>query len=361
MLSYEIYNYYSFVNDKLEEMNRVFNILFDWREKYNDKCEHILNKILTSRTSSSGNETHYIIPNGGIVKIFDETMEELQKKFNAITVTIKYGEIKKEIETYKSNYNIMPDYIEEFFGHTDYMLEVYQEWIQNLKSKEHAIRLGEEITKYEKIFLTCQETYKNFLSLYTDKKNNIEKEKTMEIQLLDVEFNLEEFNSVLESINEVYYELGNIMYPNIGGIQYEKLKIVKIESGSIWSILFGNENILAAVAKFLNKTIDLVFNKFTIEGKLSRQQGINNAINDSLEMAKTLKEMGYEVDSSKENIQKAFLCSTQSLLNIASKSAKIKVNDEVHELKADLKIKYLEENKKLLLTDGKDINNESKE
>ena len=99
MLSYEIYNYYSFVNDKLEEMNKVFNILFDWKEKYNDKCEHILNKILTSKTTSSGNETHYIIQNGGIVKSFDEVMEELQKSFNAITVTIKYGAIKKEIET----------------------------------------------------------------------------------------------------------------------------------------------------------------------------------------------------------------------------------------------------------------------
>ncbi len=104
----------------------------------------------------------YIIPNGGIIKIFDETMEELQKNFNVITVTIKYGEIKKEIETYKSSYNIMPDYVEELFGHTDYMLEVYQEWIQNLKSKEYAIRLGEEITKYEKIFLHVKRHIKIF-------------------------------------------------------------------------------------------------------------------------------------------------------------------------------------------------------
>lgn len=360
MLSYEIYNYYSFVNDKLEEMNKVFNILFDWKEKYNDKCEHILNKILTSKTTSSGNETHYIIQNGGIVKSFDEVMEELQKSFNAITVTIKYGAIKKEIETYKAENKIGADYIEEFFGHTDYMLEVYQEWIQNLKSKEHAIRLGEQITKYENIFSTCKNVYENFLSLYTDNEE-AESQKTIEIQLLDVEFDLDEFNSVLDSINKVYYELGNIMYPNIGETQYEKLKIVKIESGSIWSILFGNENILSALAKFLNKTIDLIFNKFTIEGKLSRQQGINSAIKDSLEMAETLKKMGYEVDDSKADIQKAFICSTKNLVNIASKSAKIKVNSEIHELKDNLKIKYLEENKKLLLTDGNDIDNEDKE
>lgn len=151
------------------------------------------------------------------------------------------------------------------------------------------------------------------------------------------------------------------MYSNIGGIHYEKLKIIKIESGSIWSMLFGNENILQAIAKFLNKTIDFVFNKFTIEGKLPRQQGIHNAIKDSLEMAETLKEIGYDVDESKEEIQKAFLCSTKNLVNIASKSAKIKVNDEVHELNDTLKVKYLEENKKLLLTDGNDTNNESKE
>ncbi len=58
------------------------------------------------------------------------------------------------------------------------------------------------------------------------------------------------------------------------------------------------------------------------------------------------------MDESKENIQKAFLCSTQNLLNIATKSAKIKVNNEVHELKSDLKAKYIEENKTLLLTEG---------
>lgn len=360
MLSYEIHNYYSFVNDKLEEMNKIFKILFDWKEKYNDKCEHILNKILTSKIVTSGNETHYILQNGVIVKSFDETMEELQKNFNAITVTIKYGAIKKEIETYKVENNIKADYIEEFFGHTDYMLEIYQEWIQNLKSKEHAIRLGEQIIKYEKIFSTCKKVYENFLNLYTGNEG-MEGKNTIEIQLLDVEFDLEEFNSVLDSINKVYYELGNIMYPNMGGTQYEKLKIIKIESGSIWSILFGNENILSAVAKFLNKTIDLIFNKFTTEGKLSRQQGMNNAIKDSLEMAKTLEEMGYNIDESKENIQKAFLCSTKNLVNIASKSAKIKVNDEIHELNDNIKIKYLEENKKLLLTDGNDIDNENKE
>ncbi len=183
----------------------------------------------------------------------------------------------------------------------------------------------------------------------------------MEIQLLDVEFNLEEFTSVLRSIDEVYYELGNIMYPNCGGINYEKLKIIKIESGSIWTKVFGDKNILSAIAKFLNKTIELLFNKFTIEGKLSRQQGINSAIKDSLKMARNLKEMGYEVDESEENIQKAFLCSTQNLLNIATRSAKIKVNDEVHELKSDLKTKYIEENKTLLLTDGNSIDKNDEE
>lgn len=360
MLSYEIYNYYSFINNKLGELEEVFKIVFGWIEKYGDNCEQILSKILTANTNSLSDGTHYIVPNGGIVKSFDETMISLQKNFNAISVTIKYGEIKKEIETYKKKNSIQSDYIEEFFGHTDYMLDVYQEWIQNLNSKKYGIRLGEQITKYEKIFSTCKNVYENFLSLYTGNEE-VESQKTIEIQLLDVEFDLVEFNSVLDSINKVYYELGNIMYSNIGGTKYEKLKIIKIESGSIWSILFGNENILSAVAKFLNKTIDLVFNKFTIEGKISRQQGISNAIKDSLEMAETLKEMGYDVDESKEDIKKAFLCSTKNLVNIASKSAKIKVNDEIHELNDNLKIKYLEENKKLLLTGGNDTNNESKE
>ena len=360
MLSYEIYNYYTYVDDKLKEIEQIFKTLFDWKDTYNIECAIILNKILTCKTVISGGETHYILSNGGIVKSYDDKMEELQKNFNAITVTIKYGAIKKEIETYKIQNNIREDYIEELFGHTDNMLEVYQSWIQNLKSKEHAIKLGQEITKYESIFLTCKNVYKNFLDLYS-KNETIDDKKTIEIQLLDVEFDLDEFNSVLDSINKIYYELGNVMYPNIGEIHYEKLKIVKIESGSIWSILYGNESILLAVAKFLNKTIDLVFNKFTLEGKISRQQGINNSIKDSLEMAKTLKEMGYDIDESKEDIKKAFLCSTKNLVNIASKSGKIKVNGEMHELNDNLKTKYLEENKRLLLTDGNESENKDEE
>ena len=87
----------------------------------------------------------------------------------------------------------------------------------------------------------------------------------------------------------------------------------------------------------------------------------SNRLVATVEMAETLKKMGYEVDDSKADIQKAFICSTKNLVNIASKSAKIKVNSEIHELKDNLKIKYLEENKKLLLTDGNDIDNEDKE
>ncbi len=115
MLSYEIYNYYSFVDEKLKEIEQIFKILFDWREEYSNSCEQILIKILTANTNSSSAGTHYIVPNGGLVKSFDETMENLQKNFNAISVTIKYGEIKKEIETYKIKNNIKSDYIEEFF------------------------------------------------------------------------------------------------------------------------------------------------------------------------------------------------------------------------------------------------------
>lgn len=353
MLSFEVYNYYYFVNNKLKETEEIFELLFKWKEEYSDTCEQILSKVLTCKSISAGDGTHYVIPNGGIVKSFDETMGELQKNFNIITVTIKYGEVKKEIENYKIKNNILPDYIEEFFRYTDFMLEVYQSWIQNLNNKQHAIRLGEEIIKYEKVFLTCKKIYENFLNLYTDDKNMIEKEKIFEIQLLDVKYDLKEFYSILESINEIYYELGNIMYANDGGIVYEKLSIVKIESGSVWSKLFGDENILSTLAKFLNKTIDLIFNKYTLEGKLNRQQGINKTIKESLEMAELLKEKGYNVDESEENIQKAFLCSTKHLVNIATKSSKIVVNGEVHELKSELKQKYIEDNKINLLEEGK--------
>lgn len=97
-----------------------------------------------------------------------------------------------------------------------------------------------------------------------------------------------------------------INYKVENSIEYEKLKIVKIESGSLLSIILGDKNIIEAIGLLLNKTINLIFNKYTQEGKIYRQNELARTLKETVELGEELKKVEYDISSSEENIEKTF-------------------------------------------------------
>ena len=342
MQSYEIYNYYKFIIEELEKMSNYMESLFKWQEEYSDVINTSMYKILSSRTSTSGNDIHYIINGGKIKEEYNNIKNKLKKEFEIIPFTILFGNINGRIKDYKINNNIPKDYIESFIEETNNFLTIYQNWWKE-ENVSNFIELGNEIISYKDMFFTIKGMYMNFINLYTENNfyENLNKKQSIEIQLLDVKFNLEEFNDILESINVLYNEIGNILYPCKGSCKFEKLKIIKIESGSIFADLLGDEGILKVIAKVLNKAADVIFSKFTFEGKVGRQEEINHMLKEQLDLKKEIEDTGIKLDVGDEEIQKAYIIATKNLTKIISSTTKIKINDEIHEIKGKDKNNYL--------------------
>ena len=342
MQSYEIYNYYKFTIEELEEMSNYLESLFKWQEEYSDVIKTIVYKIISCGTSTSGTDVHYIVKGGKIKEEYNNIRNKLKEEFGIIPFTILFGNINGRIKDYKINNDIPKDYIESFIEETNKFLTIYQNWWKE-ENVSNFIELGNKIISYKDMFCTIKNMYMNFINLYTenDLSENFNNKQSIEIQLLDVKFNLEEFNDILNSINVLYNEIGNILYPYKGSCKFEKLKIIKIESGSIFADLLGDEGILKVIAKVLNKAADAIFNKFTFEGKVGRQEEINHMIKENLDLKKEIEDTGIKLDVGDEEIQKAYIIATKNLTKIISSTTKIKINDEIHEIKRKEKNNYL--------------------
>ena len=357
MLSYQLLEYYKLVLQELNKFKESMNFLLEWENDYSKTIMTILPKILSSRTSTSGNDVHYIIRDGKIISDFDAIMKNFKNNFKFVDTLTIYGSIKQNIGQYKEINNIEKDYIDIFFNETDSLFAVYQDFIQNDNLKEKAVAFGQEVCKYKITFNTCQHTYQNLINLLTINKNMINENsnyKEITIQLLNVEYNLQEFSEKLNNINEVYTEIGNLLLKDGNSIEFEKLRIVKIESGSLLSDIIGNTAIIGVLALLLTKTIQWAFNKFTTEGKIGRHTELSKCLKEEINLGEEMKKYGYDISDSKQTIEKTYNAISKNLLNLARSSAKIKVDDEVYSIKDNLSISYLQESTKLYLQESND-------
>jgi len=202
------------------------------------------------------------------------------------------------------------------------------------------------------------EKFINRLEFSHDIEKN-ENYKEFQFHFYNSNFKYKDFLNNLTSIGILYNELRLVFNVN----DFE-LQIIKIESGSLLGKILGNDNIIESLAYLLKKCIDLIFNKFTLEGKLLRKKELMDFIEKSAEFPKKCEELGLKLNEdhknlAKENISKAYAVISGEILKMAAQSYKISIDNEVFSIQDKLTEKYLEEGKKLILTENTTANNGS--
>lgn len=141
----------------------------------------------------------------------------------------------------------------------------------------------------------------NFISEKT--QNNISYTDDQDLGNLELYFQKEEISfkgnlSIMSTINELYEDLCNIF--NVSLTEYE-LKILKIESGTLFLNLEGHEQIIELIKTVLTFLGGLYFTKYTKQGRFDTD--LKNTMN-LLELTKMAEEIGLTVDNTdKENLQ----------------------------------------------------------
>lgn len=157
--------------------------------------------------------------------------------------------------------------------------------------------------------------------------------------LLPSELSLNQFALKLISIDVIYNELCSLL--DISTSEYP-LVICKIESGSLWAKVFGNDRIIALMLDFLNASASYIYRNFTNEGKLSAIPRKVEIVNSVLDFTSKLEAEGLNVIEAKEYIAKSAVKITKELNSLLDGQAEITINNKKHSIGEEIQKKLLE-------------------
>lgn len=330
MLSYQLLNYYEFIEKELEILGETLVPIFDWVEKYKEFISKTNTQILKSSVSTSGNNKIYTVANARIKENYADIVKEFKSKFSSYIVFDTVGKFKQKITEYKKQNSIeAEDAISLLIKETDDLFAAYDEFQKDDTEQTKFINFANKLVEYKVLYKNSKIKNSDFIKLTTDIGNlEINKEEKLKIQLLDVEYSLKEFSDNLQYIDEAYNEIGNLIYADTSSVSYRKLQILKIESGSLFSEIFGDKTIIEIFTKILRKAIQWVYGKDEKDIELERHTKLAKALKDDAEIMQMLSEQGCDIEDSKQILSKALNIISKDMLNLAKSSYNIKVNDE---------------------------------
>jgi hypothetical protein len=172
-------------------------------------------------------------------------------------------------------------------------------------------------------------------------------ENRLEIYLSsETDFHL--FLEKVTALEQIYEELCHLL--NVSP-QREPLKIVKIESGSVWTRLTGNQAVVTAIAGAISKAAHYVYRNHTKEDQLASIPNKVGTIESVLHLHDELKKRGIETRDLDEHIKIASVRVGNHLEKLFEGEEQIEVNGEVIALTPGGQLKLIEKKQVALIAD----------
>ncbi|MFP3042040.1 hypothetical protein LQZ19_09510 [Treponema primitia] len=351
MTSYELMALY---DNMLVEINKLSSYTTDILKLLDgiDRKIDIINDLVISR----GLDTNSISQITNSRREIINQVDTFATNFDMLKNHLDLINIKKSISDKKTQ-NLYLNFTDEI-NNIEELLSLYDEVTTKIysyiKSKNHNDlmvmfrSINVALNKYKEINNEYKKISEYVKRLETEiGKDMAESGAEIYLHFFNENIDFSKFIEHFNSIQIIYDEIG--YYINSETID---LKIIKIESGSFLDKLLGDKNIIKIICEILDKLIVLIFNKFTFEGKLARKKELADYLVTEIDLFEKLKSAGIDVDdSAKENLNKTFTIISKEVLNLASSSSRIQVNEKTYSVEESMGEKYLTEYKTLLIED----------
>ena len=349
MTSYELIELYDEVLIDINKLKPYSDDIIDLLKLVDISIDFIIDEILKYGLSSSSTMSNVLDKRKEII----EKVTNFANNFDMLKNHSGLIEVRQKIETKKQ----MPSFknFENEINNILLLLDIYsvttQDIYEYIKSKDHSLlikmfkSLKNASNKYNEIINEYRKL-KEFVVLLEDasKEEATENEEEMYLHFYNEESNFDSYLEHFSSLLIIYNELRSILKSNI------ELKVIKIESGSFLGKLLGDKNIISLLTEILQKCFDLIFKKFTFEGILTRKKDILDFLKEELNIIEKCKTLGIEIgDENREIINKTLAIVSGEVIKLASKSTKIRINDQILNIEETISEKYLLENKTSLI------------
>lgn len=356
MTSYELFELHKEVITDLSELDKYISDIKNISKTVSESTDVLMRPLLQSGIDSNtqriiiGERNKILQLFGGFINNFDmlknhEIIIKIQQK-------IAY---KKTLERFS-------DFGEEFTqidGILKQIEDTTKKIYEYVKTKNAGllVEVLNSISKTDTIYSTFEKSFEQLNKFIHQLENSRHLENNVEYKNLQIQFynkniDYNDFINNLIALRNIYDELRRLF--NINGYD---LQIIKIESGSLLEILLGHNNVVEVISYLLKKCIDLIFSKYTMEGRLTRKKELMEFLERSAEFPEKCAELGLELDEhdkqlAKENLSKSYAIISKEVLKMITKSAKIKVDNDEFSIQEKLSEKFLEESKILMLSEN---------
>ncbi|QXE20008.1 hypothetical protein [Clostridium sp. 001] len=351
MTSYELLDFYE------ELLNEMQNL-----SAYNDTLSGLLNEI----NKNQDNLLNLIYPDTFDINNANILGELSSRKAAVISCVQKFamdfdilGNHQKLIRSRDAIETIFKKYQLELEDEKNKIINLLDEYdqvtstiYQYVKSRSNSIivelinKTSLIVNNYNK-FVSNYQNIKSFMLKTENKIEEKEDEKILKLHFYDKHINPEYFIKNIQAVKNSYEIMCQIL--NVSLSEHE-LKILKVESGSLFLSIIGSASVISAFAFLMKKTIDLVFNKYTFEGQVLRCKQILDLLGKDAEITEKYKKLG--IDINEENAYKYNYKLVKSIGTLVRQTAKVKIDDKIFSLEDHLKQKYLEESKTLLIKEA---------
>lgn len=154
----------------------------------------------------------------------------------------------------------------------------------------------------------------------------------------------------LKAIQVIYSELCRVL--NVS-VPEHPLRIVNLESGSLWLRLFGESKVVTLMTDLVRSSLGFMYRHFTKEGMLTSIPMKVEEIESVIALEQRIRDLGVDTTEMRENLRISGVVIAKQLNSFLMGEGVVVINGEVHSIGSTLDKTYLERSKLLLLDGGK--------
>jgi len=215
------------------------------------------------------------------------------------------------------------NYIRSLFSNLEL---AYETFIENY-TYSSTLRLMFYAKEFKETILNFN-NFTKFISNSLQTEHDFDSDKSLSSLSLfiDSDYTFKEFISKLESIQNLYSELCFVF--DISEVDFP-LRIIKVESGSLWVKLFGETKVIETIISLIQDAKEYGYRKITKEGKIETEKENLKAIESALEIRKKMQDANINVEEFDEKIKKSSIIIMNNLNTLLSGGNTIKLNGEL--------------------------------
>lgn len=323
-LSQAIDNFFNQI-DESQSFLRAVTIFSDYLEKILPHLEAL--SAGGSRIAQLGTDIHNLFIG----------FSDIQTSVNIRRFFQGFDHFKKTVDILKGSWSTKYDRFQKMQDNAEKFADLYGKYLSN-KTPIVAYQLifsARDLQQDIKITFELLASIRSTL-IPEEIPNNSESEISI---ILPEQFNLKNFALRLIALQEIYSELCHLF--GISELD-NPLRIQKIESGSLWALLFGNTKVTEFMADSIKSTASFVYRNYTKEGKISSIPMKVETIDSLLDLTKRLEDAGINTSEIKPHIEKSALVISKEISKLIEGQYKVTVNGETLSVNAELEKRLIE-------------------